>query len=341
LAATRNKRGVVSRLAVFCGLLAFGMVLVGCSSGDAVRRSPKYTGPDPIPKGGGQYKVGKPYKIGGRWYHPKEDPSYDRTGTASWYGPNFHRHMTANGEWFDQDHLTAAHPTLPLPTYARVTNLENGRQIIVRVNDRGPYAHDRIIDLSKRSAEVLGFKNKGTARVRVQYVGKAPINDDGRHLMAMNRQLHDGGSPRVMMASMEKGRADANRRPASTSATQARMKQPTGQAPVQQAQATMAAAAPLPESGRNVPTGTQSDTIGTWADGGVYIQAAAFSDFGNARKAEARLSAFGRVEVTPVTVGARTLYRVRVGPLPDDDAANRTLARVMAAGHADARIVTN
>ena len=138
-----------------------------------------------VPKGGGHYKIGKPYKVRGVWYHPKEEPGYDRTGRASWYGPNFHGRKTANGEVFDQNHLSAAHTTFPLPSYARVTNVANGKSVIVRVNDRGPYSHKRIIDVSKKAAEVLGFKQQGTADVRVEYVGRAPLEgNDMPQLMA-------------------------------------------------------------------------------------------------------------------------------------------------------------
>ncbi len=131
-----------------------------------------------VPKGGGHYKVGKPYQIANRWYRPRVNTHYDRVGIASWYGDLFHGRKTANGEVFDMDALTAAHPTLPLPTLVEVTNLENNRKIVVRVNDRGPYRHNRLIDLSRKAATVLGFKNKGTARVRVRYVGRAPLDGD-------------------------------------------------------------------------------------------------------------------------------------------------------------------
>ena len=132
----------------------------------------------PVPKGGGVYQVGKPYQVGSLVYTPREDPGYDRVGSASWYGELFQGRRTANGEIYDMDRLSAAHPTLPLPVYARVTNLNNGRTIVVRINDRGPYASDRIIDLSRRSAELLGFRNHGTATVRVKYLGRAPLNGD-------------------------------------------------------------------------------------------------------------------------------------------------------------------
>ncbi|MEL6288281.1 MAG: septal ring lytic transglycosylase RlpA family protein [Pseudomonadota bacterium] len=129
-------------------------------------------------KGGGVRKVGKPYRIAGRWYHPRADESYDRTGEASWYGRAFHGKKTANGEIFDMDALSAAHPTLPLPSYVEVTNVANGRRVVVRVNDRGPYAHGRIIDLSRATARLLGFASLGTAQVRVRYLRPAPIDGD-------------------------------------------------------------------------------------------------------------------------------------------------------------------
>jgi rare lipoprotein A len=129
-----------------------------------------------IPKGGGRYKVGEPYQVGGRWYNPREQPDYDRIGVASWYGSDFHGRHTANGEVFDMHALTAAHPTLPMPSYAYVTNVSSGRTILVRVNDRGPYVGERMIDLSRGSARALGFLSGGTGKVRVRYAGPAPMD---------------------------------------------------------------------------------------------------------------------------------------------------------------------
>lgn len=155
------------------------------SSQFGVAASPRLTSSTNVPKGGGRYQVGKPYKVAGNWYHPSEDTNYDETGKASWYGPNFHGRLTANGEVFDQFHLSAAHPTLPLPSYVRVQNQSNGRSVVVRVNDRGPFAHNRLIDLSRRTAEVLGFIQDGTAQVRVTYLGRAPLEgDDTQYLVA-------------------------------------------------------------------------------------------------------------------------------------------------------------
>ena len=121
---------------------------------------------------GGTYKVGKPYQISGKWYYPEEDYDYVETGTASWYGKDFHAKYTANGEIYDMNTLTAAHRTLPLPSIVRVTNLENGRSLVLRVNDRGPFAKNRIIDVSKRASQLLGFQTQGTAKVKVEIMAE-------------------------------------------------------------------------------------------------------------------------------------------------------------------------
>jgi rare lipoprotein A len=134
----------------------------------------------PIPKGGGTYKVGAPYQIDGRWYLPREDPHYDRSGLASYYAEDFHGRRTSNGEIFDMWALSAAHPTLPLPSFAYVTNLDNGRTLLVRLNDRGPYVNNRMIDVSRATARYLGFESQGLARVRIRYAGPAPLSGDDR-----------------------------------------------------------------------------------------------------------------------------------------------------------------
>ena len=139
-------------------------------------------------RGGGREQVGKPYKVRGKWYYPKNVKSYSKVGKASWYGSAFHGRLTANGEIYDMTHLTAAHPTLPLPSYARVTNLKNGNSVVVRVNDRGPFAHGRIIDLSKRAAQLLDYTHSGIAKVKVDYIGRAPLHgQDDSYLIASYR----------------------------------------------------------------------------------------------------------------------------------------------------------
>jgi rare lipoprotein A len=185
------------------------LALANCSSsGIASRIDPKYgvsSSPrvvalgDPVPKGGGTYRVGKPYVVAGRVYVPEEDVNYREEGLASWYGDDFHGRLTANGEVFDMASLSAAHPTLPMPCYARVTNLSNGKSLIVRVNDRGPYHNNRLMDVSSRAAELLEFKNHGVARVRVEYVGRAPLEgSDDRQLVATLRTGIPAPSPSLV-----------------------------------------------------------------------------------------------------------------------------------------------
>ena len=179
------------------------MILAGCGAADlfagneffsessmGVGASPRVSTAYHPPKGGGRYQVGKPYTVAGNRFVPREQPNLDQTGTASWYGPAFHGRLTANGEIFDQHYLSGAHPTLPLPSYVRVTNLENNVSALVRINDRGPFSNDRVIDLSRHTAQVLGFQQQGTANVRVQYVGPAALEgDDTRFLTASINQL--------------------------------------------------------------------------------------------------------------------------------------------------------
>lgn len=139
----------------------------------------------PVPKGGGRFMVGQPYEVKGKTYVPKEDANYNKSGLASWYGSAFHGRLTANGEVYDSSHLSAAHPTFPLPSYARVTNLDTGSSVVVRVNDRGPYHAGRIIDVSDKTAEMIDIKQTGTGRVNVQYMGRARMDgEDMPFLMA-------------------------------------------------------------------------------------------------------------------------------------------------------------
>jgi rare lipoprotein A len=156
----------------------------------------------PVPKGGGVYRVGKPYTIAGREYVPQEDINYSAVGLASWYGDDFHGRYTANGEIYDMNSISAAHPTLPLPSYVRVTNMANHRSMVVRVNDRGPYVGDRVIDLSVKTAKLLGFYGHGLAKVKVDYVGRAPLaGSDDSKLMATLREGAPGSTSPVLVAS--------------------------------------------------------------------------------------------------------------------------------------------
>lgn len=181
------------------GALGAGMLclaVAACSGGNSLlsKIDPKYgvsasprvvADGQPIPKGTGAYRVGKPYKIAGRTYVPADNPNYKAIGIASYYSEDFHGRLTANGEIFDRNGISAAHPTLPMPSYVRVTNMKNNKSIIVRVNNRGPFHEDRIIDVSYKTAVLLGFQGNGIARVKVEYVGRAPLEgSDDRQLMA-------------------------------------------------------------------------------------------------------------------------------------------------------------
>ena len=193
-----------------CGAALIGASLSGCAQQQPIRTagyhgheyfseakygaaSPRVVADgQPVPRGGGQYLVGHPYTIAGHTYYPRENPNYSAVGLASWYGDAFHGRRTANGEVYDMRSISAAHPTMPLPSYARVTNLANGYSLVVRVNDRGPYHGGRVMDVSSRAADVLDFKGSGTARIKVDYIGPAPMDgsDDGELLAEpANRRL--------------------------------------------------------------------------------------------------------------------------------------------------------
>ena len=205
------KSGAIGARAIWAAALA-GVSLAGCAQQPSQVRTSSYHGHEyfaeakyghasprmvadgqPVPHGGGQYLVGHPYTIAGHTYYPQENPNYSAVGLASWYGSAFHGRRTANGEVYDMRSLSAAHPTMPLPSYARVTNLANGYSVIVRVNDRGPYHGGRVMDVSSRAADVLDFKGAGTARIKVDYVGPAPMEgSDDNQLLA---SLRTDGSP--------------------------------------------------------------------------------------------------------------------------------------------------
>jgi rare lipoprotein A len=216
-----------------------------------VKASPRlYNEGDVIPKGGGRRYTGKPYVVAGQTYVPKEDPNgYVREGLASWYGSAFHGRMTANGEVFDRHSIAAAHPTLPLPSYARVTNLDNGYSMVVRVNDRGPYHAGRVMDVSEEAADALGFHRRGTAHVRVEYVGKASVagSDDRKLLASLRTDGRPAGRSTVMVADL--GPAEETERYARSAPAPLAFKpvQEPAQEPAQAREEPAEAPAPRPE----------------------------------------------------------------------------------------------
>lgn len=313
--------------------------LSGCSGrrGDESNRLSKRVVEygQPVPKGGGIYKTGSAYRIKGRVYRPEEQPGYDNVGIASWYGDLFHGRYTANGEVFDMDRLSAAHPTLPLPVLAKVTNLANGRAIVVRVNDRGPYAHNRVIDLSRQSARALGFERKGTATVRVQLIDRAPMNGDDSY---ERRYLASQPWAQRSYAGLDLPKAEKNRRIASVQPVVRKVKvQPISMAGVAPAQPDFTASFPRKSMPEPFTVGTPDDS----GEGDFYVQAASFKSRDNAERARDRLAAVGAVKIDAVNVGANVFYRVRVGPFEDRGEASRRLGPTRKSGFRGAKVQEN
>lgn len=282
----------------------------------------------------GVYKVGKPYQVKGVWYYPQEDFNYDETGIASWYGPGFHTKTTANGEIYDENELTAAHKTLQMPALVRVTNLDNGRSVVVRLNDRGPYYPGRIIDMSRRGAQLLGFEGKGTAKVRVQVLG-----DESRAIAAAARQ----GTPANLQASLDPAAAGAAPKAAPRPKVEI-----SGGAVSPAAPSVLAAPVAPPATvpggmvgGRFLPSEqVQQKSLRPGHDN-IYVQAGAFAVADNANRLRGQLSAFGPAHVSEATVGGRRFYRVRIGPMASVDAADAALDKVIQTGQQGAKIIVD
>jgi rare lipoprotein A len=306
---------------VSASLLVVGLLIGGCSSHKKSAKldpfagvgSPYYPGKGPIPFGGGRYQVGSPYQVAGKWFTPREQPGYDKVGLSSWYGEAFHRRKTSNGEWFDMATLTAAHPTLPLPSYAKVTNLQNGKTVIVRINDRGPFVDVRVLDVSKRVAEILGYKQQGIGKIRVQYIGPAPLNDKGSHLVAMNRELKHGTPLRQMIAAAD-GNVDQNYQVAEAEATPVQRVKYTSE-PVQQFEQ------------------------GIDANSYFFVQVGLFADPDNAERIRQDLTGVGQIQIAEVSGSNGPLYRVRIGPFNDANDAQAVLNQVYGFNLPDARII--
>lgn len=294
----------------------------------------------------GMYKVGNPYLIDGQEYYPQENFNYSETGIASWYGPGFHAQRTANGEKFDQNELTAAHRTLQMPSLVRVTNLDNGRSVVLRVNDRGPFARGRIIDVSSKAADLLGFKGKGTAKVRVE-----TLPAESRRIAEDAKAGRDTRGYEVAL--------NNNPRPADPNAPVTLYPDRVGLS-VQTASAedTMAAtkvasveAVPLPPSrlqpvqghiapdGRFMPSPIVTQQPVVAAASNIYVQAGAFGDMANAERLAAKMTAYGPAKVYPTTVNGKSFFRVRLGPYNAIPAADSALNQVLLSGTNNAMIV--
>ncbi len=308
------------KLPILFLILALG-VLSACASQTT---TPKVAQPG--------YKVGHPYQVSGNWYYPKEDYSYDETGIASWYGQGFHGERTANGEIFNKDELTAAHPTLPMPSLARVTNLDNGRSIVVRINDRGPFEKGRLIDVSQRASQLLGFEQTGTAKVRVQVLA-----DESKAIADAMRRY---GSPAPTQVAAVNGEEMPPVQAAPLSAVTAQELEPPSNTVEATPKPTVTTASvhqqlvatqPLPEVVQLPVTGANH----------IYVQAGSFKNADNAARLKKRLSSIGTVMVTDALVSGAKFYRVRIGPIANVAQADTILQRAAKAGVDHARIIVD
>jgi len=322
-AVTRRVTGRLIALAVLAGVLA------GCAETELLIHATKQLDRDdtpvtrrdqgdPVPKG---YKVGRAYEIAGVWYYPFHDPQYDEAGIASWYGKQFHGLSTANGETFDMNTLTAAHKTLPLPSIARVTNLENGRSLVVRVNDRGPFVNGRVIDLSRRAAQLLGFQRKGTAKVRVEFVEFAPLNAfataDSAYGTKRARRVQVAEVPTVDRVESGGISVEAVEKPIQVDFTMVDSRHDDGGLlSVQAAEIEPTASAGPP----------------------IFIQVGAFANEANAARLRGQLQRFGPSQISTVVIDGRTLHRVRIGPLASVQDADETLTLLIHEGFKGSRI---
>ncbi|MFA4950953.1 septal ring lytic transglycosylase RlpA family protein [Brevundimonas sp.] len=306
---------MTARIAKGLVVAAVMSLLAACASGASsggigggrladAGRMPVVTDPAPIVSG-----TMRPYQIRGRWYRPEEQPNYDETGLASWYGAQFNGRPTATGERFDMHALTAAHKTLPLPGLVEVTNLANGRRIVVRVNDRGPFAEGRIIDLSRGAAEALDLLQRGVGEVRVRYLGRAP---------------REGGGTTMQYAAAE---------PVAAGPTALRGPVPYlsvagGEGAVTAAPVSEPVRYEAPAPVVRAPT-VPSQMAGQW------VQAGAWADARAARRAAETLGGSARVEQD-----AGGAWRVLVGPWPDASAAERSRRAVISRGYPDALLIS-
>lgn len=302
-----------------------GLTLSGCVEAQLVGHAAKQA-----TRGSGQasaYKIGEPYQVNGVWYYPKADFNYQQTGIASWYGPGFHGKRTANGERYDQNALTAAHRTLPMPSMVRVTNLENGRSIKVRINDRGPFKNARIIDLSRRAADLLGFRNRGTAKVRVDILETESRQFSAAALSSEAAKTAPKPAPRVpvFVESLQST-------PTANGVTPT-----TGQT---------AAALPRKPSGISlreivVPRPDGLVTTMPVRPSKIFVQAGSFNRLTNAHKLRTRLLRIGRAQIAQAVIDRRRFYRVRFGPMKSVEDADKLLAVLIDKGHTGARVVVD
>lgn len=284
------------------------LVLTGCSTGkEPVEYKTLTEEVTAIKAEGGVYKVGTPYTALGQRYTPEENYNYSETGMASWYGPDFHKKRTANGEIYNMRAITAAHRTLPLPSIVRVTNLENGKSIIARVNDRGPYVKNRIIDLSQKGAELLGYKMQGTAKVKVEILEKESRALKEAMLAADNTSKNYKNNP------VKYGNANEVAQNSAPSVTK----------PAESTAIAIANKSAVPSTDK----------------GTFFVQVGAFSDYAKAKEMANSMQRFGKVTIHEAYLSKDGIYRVRIGAYHSRDEALQILDRLLDYGHADVTIV--
>lgn len=325
-------------------------LLAGCTEAQLAAHVVKQFPGTPA-KSQGTFKVGNPYDIYGVTYTPRETYNFTETGIASWYGPQFHGKHTANGEIFDMNELTAAHRTLQLPSFVRVTNLENGRSLIVRVNDRGPYKRGRVMDLSKRAAELLGYKDKGTAKVKLQVLTQeskaiaeiAKRGEDTRGFeVALNEDRASGRAVLNQRAGFtQEPYKVASAEPQQVEDAQTRVgMQPVYDYPPGEG----IAPEPVMQTPLEPPPthAISENIVKTVAvpDTSIYVQAGSFSNEANAARLAEAFTAQGRpADVYPAVVNGKQFYRVRLGPLETVDHADSLLLNLNNSGHPEAMII--
>ncbi len=358
MSADGGKRRRDGRACALPLALAFGFLLTACASsgpqfGDNHRS--RYH------RGQPSYKVGAAYQINGVWYHPRVDYDYDEKGLASWYGEAFDGQATANGEIYNLNELSAAHKTLPLPSVVEVTNLRNGRSLRLRVNDRGPYVDGRIIDVSRRASQLLGFETSGTtpARVRVlkdesiQVAQAAMRGETGRVLLAEaahSAPIEPRPAPRPAPAAASPPPVVVA---ASTPIPDTPPPRPTPSAP-ERPTVVVAASTPIPDS--PPPSTTPRHRwpsliaqahaepvhapVSAAGSGRIFIQAGAFAMPENAQRVRARIASLGNIQVVQTVVNGTPVYRVRLGPVANATEADRLLGKVVGNGYPTARVVS-
>ena len=312
------------------------LLLAGCSTAeltvDLIKKSKKRAEQVEIAKAVEEgaitanpvYKIGNPYQVGGVWYYPERDLAYDETGIGSWYGDEFAGRLTANGEIFDPDMVTAAHKTLPMPNVVRVTNLDNGKSLVVRINDRGPFVAGRIIDLSREAARLIGYRDQGIARVRVQVLAEQTLR--------LEKLAKNGNFSEIT--------GDVSAMPTV--------------AAVEQPEVSMTA---ISSSGKTVDSDVENDNVSALEllarsrvgevitvapiETQIWVQVGAFYAEANASNVLTKVEDVGAGQISPIDVSGQTLHRVRIGPLNSVEAADRALDGVIGLGFSGARIVVD